>query len=551
MLALGGGAVLSDGRARGAGAPAARRLAHRAARGAVAARAGGAARPSRPLAADEAAFRALLATREPLYRRGRDGGRRRRRAARADVAAEIAARLCAAPPRRRPRRAKAAPDEAPHGARRVAHVPDPRRARRARRARRRRCAGCAARARSSCSATRTWRRCTSTGPARASSAAGLQRRRRSILPAGEREKSLARAEELYGVLYDRGVRRSDTLVALGGGVIGDLTGFVAATYQRGVGLRAGADDAARAGGRLASAARSPWTSAPARTTSAPSTSRSLVLADLRHAGARCRRASSAAAPPRWPSTACSPGARVLRRVRQLARRRRSRAARRDAGARRGLASQYKAGVVERDEREETGAARRAQPRPHHRPRHRGRDRVPRASRTARPSASGCTRRCGSRGELCRPARGGGAGRRTSCSTASGCRARLTGVRAQDVCDLIGRDKKAGQDGVGYVLLRRPGVPRHRRARPAGARTGGGGMAAKALKTLWLLHGVNLDMLGRRDPARVRQHDADGARGLRGAARRGARLHGAQLPDQPRGRVRREAAPARRATARTR
>ncbi len=57
-----------------------------------------------------------------------------------------------------------------------------------------------------------------------------------ILPAGEREKNLARAEELYGVLYDRGLRRRDTLVALGGGVIGDLTGFVAATYQRGLGF---------------------------------------------------------------------------------------------------------------------------------------------------------------------------------------------------------------------------------------------------------------------------------------------------------------------------
>ena len=57
-----------------------------------------------------------------------------------------------------------------------------------------------------------------------------------ILPAGEREKNLARAEELYGVLYDRGLRRDDTLVALGGGVIGDLTGFVAATYQRGIGF---------------------------------------------------------------------------------------------------------------------------------------------------------------------------------------------------------------------------------------------------------------------------------------------------------------------------
>jgi 3-dehydroquinate synthase len=55
-----------------------------------------------------------------------------------------------------------------------------------------------------------------------------------VVPAGERQKSLARAEELYGVLYDRGVRRSDTLLALGGGVIGDLVGYVAATFQRGV-----------------------------------------------------------------------------------------------------------------------------------------------------------------------------------------------------------------------------------------------------------------------------------------------------------------------------
>ena len=57
-----------------------------------------------------------------------------------------------------------------------------------------------------------------------------------VIPAGETQKTLARAEELYGVIYDRGVRRSDTLVALGGGVVGDLMGFVAATYQRGVGF---------------------------------------------------------------------------------------------------------------------------------------------------------------------------------------------------------------------------------------------------------------------------------------------------------------------------
>lgn len=55
-----------------------------------------------------------------------------------------------------------------------------------------------------------------------------------VIPAGERQKTLARAEELYGVLYDRHVSRRDSLVALGGGVVGDLTGFVAATYLRGV-----------------------------------------------------------------------------------------------------------------------------------------------------------------------------------------------------------------------------------------------------------------------------------------------------------------------------
>jgi 3-dehydroquinate synthase len=57
-----------------------------------------------------------------------------------------------------------------------------------------------------------------------------------VLPAGERQKTLERAQEIYGVLYERGLRRSDVIVALGGGVIGDLAGFVAATFLRGVRL---------------------------------------------------------------------------------------------------------------------------------------------------------------------------------------------------------------------------------------------------------------------------------------------------------------------------
>jgi 3-dehydroquinate synthase len=57
-----------------------------------------------------------------------------------------------------------------------------------------------------------------------------------VIPAGEAQKTLARVEEVYGVLYERGVVRGDTLIALGGGVVGDLFGYVAATYLRGLRL---------------------------------------------------------------------------------------------------------------------------------------------------------------------------------------------------------------------------------------------------------------------------------------------------------------------------
>jgi len=51
---------------------------------------------------------------------------------------------------------------------------------------------------------------------------------------GERHKTLASAEHIWNVLVEHGVTRADHLVALGGGVVGDLAGFCAATYQRGV-----------------------------------------------------------------------------------------------------------------------------------------------------------------------------------------------------------------------------------------------------------------------------------------------------------------------------
>jgi len=56
------------------------------------------------------------------------------------------------------------------------------------------------------------------------------------IPQGEQEKSLGRAALVYQELMRRGVDRSTLLVAVGGGVICDLGGFVATTYQRGIGL---------------------------------------------------------------------------------------------------------------------------------------------------------------------------------------------------------------------------------------------------------------------------------------------------------------------------
>jgi 3-dehydroquinate synthase len=272
-----------------------------------------------------------------------------------------------------------------------------------------------------------------------------------ILPAGEREKNLARAEELYGVLYDRGLRRSDTLIALGGGVIGDLTGFVAATYQRGVGfvqvpttLLAQVD--ASVGGKVAVDFRA------GKNYVGTFYQPSLVLADLRTLETlparelRCGAAEVA-------KHGLLAGSAVLRRVRQLAR----------APLEAGAVTQelvagsihYKAGVVERDERE---SGLRAVLNFGHTIGH-AIEAATGFGRFSHGEAVGLGLHAALRlsGEL--------AGLPEKDELAAhelldglGLPARLTGVRAQDVCGLIGRDKKAGQDGVQYVLLRRPGFP---------------------------------------------------------------------------------------------
>ena len=62
------------------------------------------------------------------------------------------------------------------------------------------------------------------------------RTERAILPAGEASKSLDRAAELYDALVRMSADRHTAVVAVGGGVVGDVAGFVAATYARGLPL---------------------------------------------------------------------------------------------------------------------------------------------------------------------------------------------------------------------------------------------------------------------------------------------------------------------------
>ena len=58
--------------------------------------------------------------------------------------------------------------------------------------------------------------------------------RRCVLPAGEENKELQNVEWLCGEFLDAGMDRSSLLVALGGGVVGDMAGFSAACFMRGI-----------------------------------------------------------------------------------------------------------------------------------------------------------------------------------------------------------------------------------------------------------------------------------------------------------------------------
>ncbi len=374
-------------------------------------------------------------------------------------------------------------------------------------------------------------------PARASLAGAGYEVSHLVIPAGERQKSLSRAEEMYGVLYDRGVRRTDLIVALGGGVIGDLAGFAAATYQRGVRLvqvptTLLAQVDAGIGGKVAVDFRA------GKNYVGTFYQPRLVLADLdvlRHApggGApqRGRRGGQVrAARRRRAVDACG----AIWRAGGLS------AGRVGDDLVAGCAA-YKLAVVAADEREETGA--RAVLNLGHTVGHA----IEAATSFARYS-HGEAVALGSARDPVAVARAAAASTRRQEQAGHdlldglGLPRRLDGVRPEQVCALTSRDKKADEDGVGYVLLDAVGAPCAGVRVPRRARAGGGGMADAPLKTLWLLHGVNLDMLGSRDPA---HYGSLTLAELEAYVAECAEAHGfvlRRLPDQPRGRPGREAA----------
>ena len=57
---------------------------------------------------------------------------------------------------------------------------------------------------------------------------------RAVHPAGEKHKRLATVERLAEQLAKAGADRDSVLLAFGGGVVGDVTGFLAGIYMRGV-----------------------------------------------------------------------------------------------------------------------------------------------------------------------------------------------------------------------------------------------------------------------------------------------------------------------------
>ena len=79
--------------------------------------------------------------------------------------------------------------------------------------------------------------------------AGAARRVTLEVPEGEAAKTVSHAEGLWRRMLAAGGKRDSRVIAFGGGSVGDLAGFAAGCFLRGVGVRASADDPAGAGRR--------------------------------------------------------------------------------------------------------------------------------------------------------------------------------------------------------------------------------------------------------------------------------------------------------------
>lgn len=55
-----------------------------------------------------------------------------------------------------------------------------------------------------------------------------------VIPSGEQSKSQKELFNIYNGLIENGINRNDLVIALGGGVVGDIAGFAASTYMRGI-----------------------------------------------------------------------------------------------------------------------------------------------------------------------------------------------------------------------------------------------------------------------------------------------------------------------------
>jgi 3-dehydroquinate synthase len=274
-----------------------------------------------------------------------------------------------------------------------------------------------------------------------------------VIPAGEAQKDLARAEEMYGVFYDRGVRRTDVVVALGGGVVGDLVGFVAATYQRGVRfvqlpttLLAQVD--AGIGGKVAVDFRSGKNYVgtfyqPRLVVCDLDTLVTLPKAELHGGSAEVAKYALLAGGDLWSWADALAGGGLTA-----------------AGIADHLVAacvSYKLAVVAADEREETG--RRALLNLGHTIGH-----AIEAATSFRRFSHGEAVALGLHAALWLSQRLCGlsaveeqAGH--DLLDGLGLPRRLDGLTAEQVVSLTGRDKKAGDDGVGYVLLEAVGAPR--------------------------------------------------------------------------------------------